>query len=297
MTTQLAARSLLAIGVICLGYFFFCISDAAVKMVASRYHYAQSLFLLGAMVATFMAVYAYFTQGKSAFVIRNKKWVWFRALLFLIGAVLNIFSLPHVQLTTFYTLVFTSPFWVALLSAFFLKERLDAQRLAVIAFGFAVVLYIFQPGSGLFNIWTLMVLCGSFLYSCSVIIMRYVGPNESRPMIVISGALLCAVFAAPIALQNWVMPTPYDWGLYIINAVTLIIGMLSVAYAFQHAPSAATVAPFHYTQIIWGAALGYIVFHDIPGTRVMIGAGLIILAGLYLIYIERKKKRLEEKPV
>jgi S-adenosylmethionine uptake transporter len=66
--------------------------------------------------------------------------------------------------------------------------------------------------------------------------------------------------------------------------------------AFQWATSSSVVAPFHYTQIIWGTALGYLIFGDVPTKEVMTGAVLLIVSGLYIIWGERKaQKRKRER--
>ena len=54
--------------------------------------------------------------------------------------------------------------------------------------------------------------------------------------------------------------------------------------------SASVVAPYHYTQIVWGALLGYYLFGEVPDDRTILGAALIIAAGLYLLLSETRRK-------
>jgi S-adenosylmethionine uptake transporter len=275
----------------CVGYGFLCIADAAMKLIAAKYHFSVLLVSMGLLMAALIGGYGLVTEGRAAFRVRQWKWVMVRAVLGTACSICNIYSFPHVPLTIFYTLVFTCPFWIALLSSVFLKEQLPLRSLAVILFGFGVVAYVFQPGSGLFNPWTLVVLLGSFLYSCSMIAVRKAGPEESRTMLVVMAALTGVVFGLPFLPGNAVLPAAFDLGVIFIVALTTGIGIVCVMYAFQHAPSAAVVAPFHYTQIIWGALLGYGLFNETPGLRVIAGALLIILSGLYLIYSEAQSRR------
>lgn len=286
----------IAILLTCVAYAYFNIGDAMIKILAPRYHFSEIVTLHCLIIIVLICGAGYLREGKKAFVIRNKKLVFIRAALSVVIALINIYALPNVHLTTFYTLVFTSPLWVALLSSFFLGEKLEPKRLAVILGGFAVILFIFRPGSGLFNIYAAAVLLSAFLYSCSMVVMRKMGPDEGRTMIITSGSILSILVALPFLPFHFVMPTLYDAGLFLLMGVLSAISITCIAYAFQNAPSAAMVAPYHYTQIVWGALLGYFLFDEVPSVDTMIGAAIIIMAGMYLIYGESGragKKRAE----
>jgi S-adenosylmethionine uptake transporter len=292
-----AARKnvILSILMVCAGYGLFNLGDAGLKMLAGKFHFSQIMLTLSVMVLSFMVAYGWHKEGKKAFSTKKPKLMFFRAFLSQITGICNIFAFPHVHLTTFYTLVFTAPLWVALLSSYFLKDRIDSRRLGVILFGFAVILFIFRPGGELMNIWSFLVLLSALAYACQMVLVRHIGSGESRPFMYMYGSLMSMAISLPFIFTHYLPPTPYEWGLFLMMAVTGSIGLLCISYAFQEAPSASVVAPYHYTQIIWGALLGYYIFNEKPGVEVMIGAVLIILAGLYLIHRETRQAAL--KPV
>lgn len=281
----------------CVGYAFFNIGDAAMKIVAAKFHFSEIFLFNSAIVFIFMAVYGWRTEGKKAFQTRKPKLMFMRALLAQIVGLCNIAAMPHIQLATFYTLVFTSPFWVVLLSALFMQDKLEKRRLAVILFGFLVIVAVFRPGSGMFNIWSALVLLGAFIYSGQMILVRHIGSSESRPFMMMCGAAMSLLIALPFLPAHYIAPTPYEWGLFLMLGLTGSIGLLCVSYAFQSAPSASIIAPYHYTQIIWGALLGYYLFNEVPGTPLMIGAVLIVIAGLYLIHSETRRPILKIRGV
>ena len=250
------------------------------------------MFILSCMVIFFMSAYGGINEGKKAFRTKKLKAMLARAFLSQITSICNILAFPHVQLTTFYTLVFTAPLWVGLLSSCFLNDRLDSRRLGVILFGFLVILFIFRPGGELLNVWSLLVLLSALAYACQMVLVRHIGSGESRPFMFMCGAVMSIAIALPFIGSHYLPPTPYEWGLFLMMGVTGSIGLLCISYAFQEAPSASVVAPYHYTQIIWGAVLGYGLFGEKPGVEVMVGAALIILAGLYLIRHETKQAAL-----
>ncbi len=290
-------NTLVAVLLTCVGYAYFNIGDAAVKMLGERLHYSEVVGLSCLISAAFMALYGGYTEGRGAFIIHQHKLVLFRAILGVVLSFLNVMALPHVPLTTFYALIFTSPLWVALLSALFLGEKIERGRLGAILAGFAVILFVFQPGSGTFSVWAALPLISAFIYAGAMVVMRRMGPRESRTMIIITANVLCGVIALPIMFAHYVPPTPYEWGLFLILGMLGAIGMTCVSYAFQNAPSAAVIAPYHYTQIIWGALIGYFIFDEVPDTRTLIGAAGIIAVGLYLIYGETRRPLLRSSGV
>jgi S-adenosylmethionine uptake transporter len=297
MTTKHHARETVIIPVllVCAGYAFFNLGDAGLKMLASRLHFSQIMLVMSGMVLCFMSVYGAMKEGKKAFRTKKPKLMFVRAFLSQITSICNIFAFPHVHLTTFYTLVFTAPLWVAVLSSYFVKDKLDSRRLGVILFGFFVSLFIFRPGGAIFNGWSFLVLISALAYACQMVLVRHIGSGESRPFMYMCGSVMSIVLALPLIGSHYLPLTPYEWGLFLMMAVTGSIGLLCISYAFQTAPSASVVAPYHYTQMIWGALLGYYLFGEKPGLEIMVGAILIILAGLYLIRHESRQAAL--KPV
>ena len=290
-------KTITAILLTCFSYGIFVIGDAVLKVLGAKFHFSEIVIINCSIIITCMALWTAMRDGKKGFVMLNRKLILFRAALSAAVGVCNILALPYIKLTTFYTLVFTSPLWVALLAMFFLKEKLEPRRLCVILTGFAAVLFVFHPGSDQFNVWTLLILTGAFFYSCSLVAMRKLGPRESRAMIIIMGSLVSMAFSAPFLPFHYVAPTTAEWGLFLIMGTVGAVGVAGIAYAFQNAPAASVVAPFHYTQMIWGALLGYFFFKEMPDDRVILGATCIIAAGLYLIFSEtRRKPKVPEIP-
>ena len=280
---------LVAILLTCVGYAFYNIGDAAIKTMGGKFHFSQIFLLNSIVLLVWMVIYGWVREGKKAFRTKRPKLMLIRAALAQVISICTITALPHIHLTTFYTLVFTSPFWVALLSAWFMNDKLDRRRMGVILFGFLVVLFIFRPGGAFFNVWALGVLASSFLYSCQMLMVRELGTSESRPFMIMCGSVMSILISLPFLSAYFIWPTPYEWGLFFLMGTTGGIGLLSISYAFQSAPSASVVAPYHYTQIIWGALMGYFMFDEVPGVETLIGAVLLIISGIYLVHSETRR--------
>ena len=294
-------RILIPILLTCFGYFCYNLSDAGTKDLLSpqggNLHWAQVMLTTNATILVFMAFYGWRKDGKKAFRTNKPGLMFLRGVLGQVSTLCNMFAFPHVQLTTFYTLIFTSPFCVALLSAWFFKDKLDSRRLGVILFGFCVILYIFRPGSSLLDVWALLILGNAVSYSCQMLVVRQIGPNESRPLIYMVGCVMSMLIAIPFLGDHYIPLTMHEWPIFAGVGLVNTVGMLALSYAFQVAPSASTVAPYHYTQIIWGALLGYYIFGEVPNGETMVGAVLLILSGLYLIRHETRKAALKPAEV
>ncbi|MDE2337119.1 MAG: DMT family transporter [Alphaproteobacteria bacterium] len=272
----------------CLGYGCYNLSDAGLKFILQKVYFAQIMVTSGAITIFFMLLYGVLREGKKTFRTRKPGLMFVRALLGQAVYLCNIFAFPHIHLTTFYTLVFTSPFWVAVIASVFFKDKMDRHRMGATLFGFCVILFIFRPGGSLFNGWALLVLGGAFVYSWQLLVIRHIGSGESRAFMYICGSLISVMMGLPLIGNHYVPLTFDEWALLLGMGLVGAIGLLCVSYAFQEAPSASVVAPYHYTQIVWGALLGYYVFHEVPGLLTMGGAGLLIAGGIYLIRHEKR---------
>jgi drug/metabolite transporter (DMT)-like permease len=83
----------------------------------------------------------------------------------------------------------------------------------------------------------------------------------------------------------WVTPSLVDLGLFALAGMFGSVGVMCLTNAFRLAP-AATISPFEYTALIWATLLGFILWGELPDTYTLIGAGIVIASGLYIIYRE-----------
>mgnify|MGYP001169210209 CR=1 FL=1 len=91
----------------------------------------------------------------------------------------------------------------------------------------------------------------------------------------------------PFALAVWVTPSLMDFGILVGVACFATGGHYAMTLAFRHA-EVSQVAPLEYGALIWSSLIGYLVWQEIPSARVWVGAAIIIGAGLYMLYRERR---------
>ncbi len=272
----------------CIAYAFLSVGSSLIKELGEKFHTSQIVVFLSSIQLTIAIVYGYVKRGAEAF--RTKKpWPMFtRAVIGTGLTFLSVYALPHIELTTYFFISFTAPFWLTILSAVLLKDVLTKTRLSVTLFGLMVIFTVLRPSGDNLDWWTLVVFGMAVLSATNEIVVRYIGKNESRSFMVIACCLLEVLIFAPIMVSHYIAPTMHEWLIFITMSYACTVGVLTLFYALQTISSASIIAPYNYTQIIWGAILGYFIFGNVPSMEIVIGSALITLSGLYLIYSERK---------
>jgi drug/metabolite transporter (DMT)-like permease len=182
------------------------------------------------------------------------------------------------------------PLLIALFSAAFLGEKLDARRWAAIVAGFAGVLLVIRPGSSAFHPAILLSVLNALLYAAFNMLTRRLVATESAASLQLMSAVGAAVLLSPWALAVWQMPArATEWLLLALCGLCGGLGHFMVAQAHRYA-SAATLGPFLYQQIIYMTLLGGLVFGQVPGLPVVGGAAVVVLSGLYLLWLEMKRR-------
>lgn len=218
----------------------------------------------------------------------NRPWLqWLRSVFLLLSTAFNFLSLKSLQLTETISIAFAMPLIVALVSGPMLGEWVGPRRLAAIVVGFVGVLIVTQPSAAGFKPGVLLAIGGTLCYAGYILTTRKLaGIDDSRVTLFYSN-LSGALALTPALPWFWTPPTsPMQWVLMGVLGFTAGFGHMILILAHKRAP-AGILAPFVYGQIFWMAALGYLVFGDIPGEATLVGGAIVIASGLYLLYRER----------
>lgn len=178
-----------------------------------------------------------------------------------------------------------SPIYVTGMSALFLGERVGWRRWTAVLAGFAGVLIALRPTGAALSPYALVALAGSLAYAVLMVSTRRLrGVPNSVLVFTQVGALFVATMATA---PDWVWPTPLEAVLLALVGVISMAGFLCLNRGVQLA-MASVVAPFQYSSIVWAVVLGWTVFGDIPGAATLVGAAVIIAAGLFIALRERR---------
>jgi drug/metabolite transporter (DMT)-like permease len=184
--------------------------------------------------------------------------------------------------------IFSSyPLMVAAMSMPFLGERVGWRRWLAIAAGFCGVVIALDPQAGMFHWNTLIVIFGSVQFAAYSILTRYVGRDDSAMTSFFWTGIVGAIAISLVMPFFWSPPIGSDWGLMGLLCITGVSGHFFMIKALEQA-EASLLQPFAYLGMVTSAAIGYFAFGDII-TPVMFGGAVIIVgAGLFTFWRERK---------
>jgi len=279
-------NAMLPIFAACLGYAIYNITDVIIKDVSSQISASQILCYAYAYQFIAAVLYGIFFAKGAAFKTTQLKLLLARSSVSSIATIASVSSIAHLKLTSFYTIVFTAPLWVTILSGLVLKDKIGKNKIIAIAIGFVSILFMFRPSSGIFNIWSCILLFSAFLSASDLLLVRKLGSKENKVNIFIAGCGVGLLVNLPILYFHYVPFTLKMITLLTVSSTLGIAGFLLIIFAYQRASTAALVAPFNYTQIIWGSMLGYFIFNEVPSHTTIIGSIMIVLSGVYLMASE-----------
>jgi drug/metabolite transporter (DMT)-like permease len=194
-----------------------------------------------------------------------------------------ISSLPLVDVLTYYM---AGPIYVTAMSATLLGEKVGWRRWSAVVIGFIGVLIALRPSAELLSFPSLIALAGSILYASMLTTTRMVRgtPNSILVITQIGAVLIVAMIAAPFV---WITPTLGQFILMMCLGVGTLITTACINRSLTLAP-ASIVVPYQYALIVGGAVFGYLFFAEKPQVTTLIGAAIIIGAGLYIFMRELK---------
>lgn len=285
----------LGIAMMLLGDFLFAVNDIVGKWLVATYAAGQVLLVRSIAPLIVLLPFVIRDGGRSLFVLERPRLQLARVvtataeLLFFYTAVAY---LPLADVMTFYL---AGPIYVAAVSPWLLGERVDRRQWLAIAAGFAGVVIVLAPSGGVFGWPSLVSLAGALCYAMMVVQSRQLRGTPDKVLVFWQtiGALIGGLVTGP---AHWLTPTLVDAGLLAMLGVVAMLAHVCIARSLKLAP-AAVVAPIQYSLLLWGILFGYLVFGDRPRPMMLIGAAIIIAAGLALYRVGRRPAVVEPAEV
>lgn len=194
-------------------------------------------------------------------------------------------SLTRLPLATAVALVFSAPLMTTLLSVLILKEPIGRHRIGAVLVGIVGVLIMVRPGGGAFDWAVLLCLGASFCYSLSMVLTRYLGSTESLTSLVFYPNLAFQLGATLLLPAAWTPVLPAHVALLIGFGICVMAPHLAITQAYRIAPPP-VLAPFDYTTLVWATLWGWLIWNELPSALTLLGASVVVLAGLYVVYRE-----------
>lgn len=214
-----------------------------------------------------------------------------RSVLSVVGILAVYYALSTTPLATVTALNFTMPIFTTVLAVLLLKERVDVAKWTAILFGFAGVFVIVRPGVVAVDTGALLVIVGSILFAFTILVMKVLTRTDSIASITLYGVMLRAPLALVPALFVWQWP---DARQLLWLAAMGSVGTLS-SFAFAQAlkdVDTNVVSPMFFLQLIWSAAIGYVIFAEVPSVFTWLGGAMILTSVTYMAYRESRASKL-----
>mgnify|MGYP002632530763 CR=1 FL=1 len=287
---------LAGVGFALASFLIFATHDVVIKQLGATYSPFQLIFfsvLLSFPLVTFMLMRDP-TNGHLRPI--HPWWVATRTLAGVIGGVSVYFAFSRLPLAQTYAILFASPLLITILSIPMLGEQVRLRRWIAVIVGLIGVMVVLQPGGAPLGLGHLGALVAAVASAFSSIIVRKIGREERSIVLLMypmAGNFLVMACALPFVYQ----PMPLrDLGLVGIISVFGFVAGLCLIAAYKRA-EAAIVAPMQYSQIIWASIFGYVIFNETLDNKTMLGAGIIILSGLYIVFRESTSSASANTPV
>jgi drug/metabolite transporter (DMT)-like permease len=213
-----------------------------------------------------------------------------RALLDMTNNICVVVALRHLSLTMFYILVFTSPMVISLLSAAVLRERITRLKVLALVAGFGGVVVAVDPFGhsehmDLIGFVSCMVCVSCF--SVNMVWSRVLTRTEPPESLAFCSGVVTALAGLALTSRHPHALAPELWVALGMMGVFCAAGTLSFYFAVKHT-SASNVSQYHYTQLVSGALISYLVWHEKPGLQMLVGGALIIGSGLLIAVAARR---------
>ena len=284
MSAGKAVSQLEAVGLALAGYTLWVLADTSLKIAgASSLPVYEVAACVGLAIVLILLLRAILTRNVSVLWPAHPGPQLLRSCLDVANTICVVIALRHLPLALFYILVFFAPLVTTLIEAFFLHEPLEWRKALAIVVGLVGVIVAVNPfGLNHPGDWTgyLACLVCVIAFSINMVWSRVMTQTETPESLTFCSGLLTAGVGAFTMLGH---AAPVPMRLAAVLAATgffCVVGSLCFLAALKHV-SAATVSQYHYSQLLTGALIGYLLWHEKLSPSMLLGAVLIIGSGGY----------------
>lgn len=199
-------------------------------------------------------------------------------------------SLTYIGLAEAQALNDINPVLITLGAALFLGERLGRDRLFGVLLAMIGAMIVIRPGSGVLTLPALLPIGAAICYAGSALITRRVGPFETPWTAMLYTAGFGVLVSGATLPLVWVDIPPADLWRFAALGVLGTVAQLCIIRSFSLAEAAA-VAPFSYAGILFAIGWGIVLYGDYPDPATILGALVIVSAGLYVWHRETRSAR------
>jgi drug/metabolite transporter (DMT)-like permease len=267
----------------------FAISNAISKWVVASYPVGEVMFARSLSSLIVCSAFMLPVTGLAVFATQRVRDHLARGLSQAISQTFTVIAFSLMPLAGAIAINFSAPLFSGLVSVLWLKERAGAARWGTLLVGFVGVLVVVQPGADSFQLGALFALANAVMYGSVTVAVRGMSKTESANTLLMWQMVTLAVFHAFLLVFGFRWPTPQDAALFgsmgVANAAAQYLWTKAL-----HAAPATAVSPFYYFLLVWSLVLGFFVWGDIPTMSLLVGSGIVVASGLFLLFHEAQRE-------
>jgi drug/metabolite transporter (DMT)-like permease len=264
--------------------FVFAIQDGLSRHLADAYNVLMVVMIRYWFFAAFVVALAARTKGglKATAATRQPFLQSFRGVLLALEICVMVLAFTYLGLVEAHAVFTSYPLLIAALSGPLLGENVGWRRWLAIGVGFVGVLIILRPGTTVFTAVALLPLASALMFALYGLLTRYAARLDSAETSFFWTGTVGAVVMTAVGLWSWQPMTAADSALMAALCVTGVTGhwLLIRCYAVAEASA---VQPFAFLQLVFASAIGIFVFGEMLRLNVLVGAGLVVAAGLFTL--------------
>lgn len=285
-------RTGLAIMIMCAVAMIFSVQDGLSRQLGSHYPAIFIVMLRFWFFAIFVILLVARQPGGLHRAMQSRHpWIQIaRGVLLAAEVVIMVEAFVRLGLVETHAIFTASPLLVAALSGPILGEKVGWRRWTAILIGFLGILIVLNPGQGVFTPAAILPLVAALMFAIYGLATRYVSRQDSSMVSFFWTGISGAAAITVVGIWQWVWLAPLDWLWMLCLCLTAVAGHYLLIRAYELAEASA-LQPFAYTQLVWASIIGVVVFGDVVKPNVVVGAAVVVGAGLFTLWRERQKAK------
>lgn len=216
----------------------------------------------------------------------------FRSAVGTLAMIFSFYAFQKLPLAEANALSFTRTLWMVPLAIFILREKTGPLRIGAALVGFVGVVVMLRPGAAGqgFGLGQLAALASAAMFAMTITGMKVMTRDHSPFTLLVWSAVLGLAFSVPPALFVWRWPEPLD---LLLLAAMGVFGTITQACYIKgmQIGDAGAMAPIDYSRLVFTAATGFFIFHEIPGWATIVGAAIVVASTLLITFREQQAAR------
>ncbi len=222
----------------------------------------------------------------------NRTFLHFKRCLAGLIALVSIFvALRNLPLATVVSISFAAPIFITIFSIFLLKEKVGVYRWLAVLVGFVGIIFITEPGFSSLNIFYIYPIIFCLGLSYVAIAIRKLSSTEPAWLISFFFSFSIMLLSFLSFYQGWILPSLID--LFLLSMVGILGGLanlwLSQSYKYSEV---SLVSPLRYLGLVFAIIFGYFIWNEIPTSKTLLGALLVIFSSIIIfrreMYLKKK---------